>query len=321
MADAVGEESAAEIRARGGEAIEEIAAHGRSFDFSFERAFGVAETVSAGEREIALFGAQELDRQHFAARAGKVDGEIGGGIVEEIGLHQQHRRRANAFPERPQTRFIGPRTAVREAFELEQTAIAMSRAGIGSDERCARSAKRDEAEAVALAQRKLDCAGGDRFRGVELREFGTRGVALRHRCARVDHEPDRQRTVAFGFAHEVAIRARIEFPVDAARFVAGLVRAVLREFESGAAAAADVLAETVAAGSGAREKTQILEPRADVRRNEGCARHQLGYATPRSSTATTSSALRRSASAANESRRRWRSTGAASATTSSRVAA
>src|SRR4029077_17030310 len=93
-------------------------------------------------------------------------------------------------------------------------------------------------------------------------------VGLFHRCAGVDDDPYRQRAVAFGLAHEIAIGARIEFPVDAAWFVTGLVRAVLREFQTGAATATRVLAETIPAGAMARAKTQILQPRADIGGNQ-----------------------------------------------------
>ena len=40
---------------------------------------------------------------------------------------------------------------------------------------------------------------------------------------------------ALGFAHEEAVRARVQFPVDLAQLVAGLVGAVLRELQAGAA--------------------------------------------------------------------------------------
>src|SRR5262249_15364095 len=149
-----------------------------------------------------------------------------------------------------------------------QAAVAMARAGVGGDQRRASGRERDQAEAIALPERKLDRARGDRLRGVELAPFGTRGVGLRHRCARVDDEPDRERALALGFAHEIAVGARIEFPVDAARLVAGLVRAVLRELEAGAAAPARVLAESVAAGAVARAKAKVFQSRADISRDQ-----------------------------------------------------
>ena len=62
-----------------------------------------------------------------------------------------------------------------------------------------------------------------------------------------------ERAVALGFAHEEAVRARVELPVDLAQFVAGFVGAVLRELQPGAAAAAAMQAEALhAARPGAR---------------------------------------------------------------------
>src|SRR4029078_4918562 len=77
-----------------------------------------------------------------------------------------------------------------------------------------------------------------------------------------------------------------EFPVDAARLVAGFVRAVLREFETGAAAPACVLAETVAARAEARAQAQILESRADGGRNQCRVGHRRLNADTQPSAAT-----------------------------------
>jgi hypothetical protein len=94
-------------------------------------------------------------------------------------------------------------------------------------------------------------------------------VGLRHRGAGIDQDPHGQRAVAFGLADEVAVGARVKLPVDLAQLVARLVGAVLRELQAGAAAAAVVLAEAVAAGREARGELQRLQPGADFGGNDG----------------------------------------------------
>src|SRR5690606_34325541 len=142
----------------------------------------------------------------------------------------------------------------------------------------------------------------------------------------IEHDPHRQRAVAFGLANEEAIAARVQLPIDAPRLVARFVAAVLGEFQPRALVAAAMLAAAAQRAAAPRGDAQPAQLRAQARR-DGIPAHDLrdaqppGYGTSRSSAATTSSGRRPSASAANESSNRWRSTGAASASTSSRVAA
>ncbi len=116
-----------------------------------------------------------------------------------------------------------------------------------------------------------------------------------------------------------------KLPVDLAQFIARLIGAVLRELQARTAAAAVMLAEALPSERASRGQAEFAQACAYFRGDQLGRRHWRaqapGKGTPRNSAATTSSALRPSASAVNESSRRWRSTGAASAITSSRVAA
>jgi hypothetical protein len=47
----------------------------------------------------------------------------------------------------------------------------------------------DDAEAVALAQRDVDDAGGETARGIEFRKIGPREIGLPHRRGRIEQKP------------------------------------------------------------------------------------------------------------------------------------
>src|SRR5690348_12791007 len=274
VANTAGRETSRKMLAREREAFDELTAHGGRFNATLATAFDVEKAVTAGKREIAFFGAQHLHGEHFTTRGGEPERKLGAGIVEEVGQNQDERRGQHPLPQWSQRRFGRPLAGASDTFELEQTAIAMTGAGIGGNQRRTAGGERDETKTIALPQCEFDRARSDRFRGIELAPCGLRRIALRHRCARVDDDPDRQRAVALGLAHEIAIRAREQFPVDASRFVAGFVRAILNEFEAGSSAATRVLSESVATRAITRTQAQLLETRADVRRNERDASHR-----------------------------------------------
>ena len=101
---------------------------------------------------------------------------------------------------------------------------------------------RVEADLVALDLGEVSERGGEQARGIELVETRARagGVSVAHggRCIEDDADGDGGFHVAL--AHEEAVRAGVEFPVDMAWVVAGLVGAVLAELARQARAAAGV---------------------------------------------------------------------------------
>ena len=199
----------------------------------------------------------------------------------------------------------------------------MARARAGRHQIWRAAADAHQAEAVALPQRKFEQAGRHHPRRLQSRPRRLRFVALTHGCTGVHQHPGRHRAVALGLAHEEAVRACVQFPVHLPQFVARLVGAVLRELQARAAAATWMLAVALATMRARRGQAELAQPRTQRRRDQRLHRRAQasGAGSARNNAATTSSALRPSASAVKDSNRRWRITGAASAATSSRVAA
>jgi hypothetical protein len=102
-----------------------------------------------------------------------------------------------------------------------------------------------QSEAVAALQCELDRSGRDPLRDVEACRAWLRLVGLRHRGSGVQHDPQCQRTLSFGLAHEVPVGTREQFPVDLAQVIAGLIAPVLRELQAAAALLAGVQAMAV----------------------------------------------------------------------------
>ena len=200
------------------------------------------------EREVALLRGQHLDRQHFAPR------------------RRQPRRPASTAPSSKQSLSSDHQVAARRCAPTAGAAASLAgQAAAARAAPCSSSSRRsrwrapapgatrrtpsprsaDQAEAVALAQRQFGDAGGQRLARRPGATSRARRVVLRHRRAGIDQQPHRQRAFALGLAHEEAVRARVELPVDLAQLVAGLVGAVLRELQPGAAAAAVVQADAL----------------------------------------------------------------------------
>ncbi len=100
---------------------------------------------------------------------------------------------------------------------------------------------------------------------IQARALRYRAIRLVGRSGGVQQQPDRDRAFAFGLAHEEAIRAGVQLPVDLAQFVPGLVGTVLGEFEAGTAAAAGVLADATGAAGQARPQPQQAQARTQFR--------------------------------------------------------
>src|SRR5690606_20395368 len=113
------------------------------------------------------------------------------------------------------------------------------------------------------------------------------------------HDPQRQRAFALGFAHEVAVGAGEQFPVDLAQVVAGFVAAVLRKLQATAALLAGMLAVAMACGTQPHLQPQWPQACQHLRWYRDHARFPQGAGCWRKTCAITSSVLIRSASAAN----------------------
>src|SRR5690606_23001383 len=85
--------------------------------------------------------------------------------------------------------------------------------------------------------------------------------------AGIHQHPHCKWALAFGIAHEQAVTASIQFPVDPARLVAGLVVPVLRELQPGTALTAAMQAETTPAGGTARTDPEPAQLAAHLRRD------------------------------------------------------
>ena len=90
-----------------------------------------------------------------------------------------------------------------QAVQREQQLVALAHSVARRHEPHAIAVQHEQTEAVALAQGQFGDTGREAARGIETR--AARAIALRHRRGRIEHDPDRQRTVAFGFTHEAAV--------------------------------------------------------------------------------------------------------------------
>ncbi|KAG0751372.1 hypothetical protein G6F24_014383 [Rhizopus arrhizus] len=93
---------------------------------------------------------------------------------------------------------------------------------------------------------------------VQARALRCCAIGLAGRGGGIEQQPGRDRAFAFRFAHEEAIRTRVQLPIDLAQLVTRLVGTVLREFQAGAAAAAGMLAD--AAGTTGQAGMPALTP-------------------------------------------------------------
>ena len=113
-----------------------------------------------------------------------------------------------------------------------------------------------QADLIALRGGEQRERGGEGAGEIELRQAGVGSVGVAHGGGGVEDQADADGRFDLALAHEVPVGTRVEFPVDVAWLIAGLVGAVLGKFARHARLPAGVQAGQEAGDESARGERQ-----------------------------------------------------------------